>query len=586
VGHYADAGYVGAQLAKLLGVPFVFTGHSLGRVKRERLLAAGQDRAKIEERYNLLRRIEAEEQALETAALVTASTRQEVGEQYESYDHYEPDRMEVIPPGVDLSRFSPPPLRWRNPPIRKVLRRFLREPNRPVILALARLDERKNFEGLIRAYGETPGLQKMANLVIIAGNRDDVRDLPGESRRVLTEILFLVDRYDLYGSVAYPKHHASDDVPDLYRLAARSRGVFVNPALTEPFGLTLLEASASGLPVVATDDGGPRDILAACENGELVDPLDTEAMGATIQAILEDRGRWGRYAKSGVRNVHRHFSWRSHARRLVEEVQSLLAGARPSLSALTQSRIRDIDRLLVTDVDGTLLGDEEGLASLLEAIEAAGPRVGFGLATGRSLHLTLEMLRERGLPSPEVLITASGAELHYGRSLTRDRSWENHIRYRWDPEGVRRALAKMGGLVPAPEPGDPETRLRFRVERPRPVELTEIQRCLRQEGLRVSAFVDHGRVLDVLPVRASPGLAIRFFCFKWNVPPERLLVAGDSGNDADMLAGETLGVVVANHTPDLDDLREGERVFFASRDHAWGVLEGIHHYGFFGQEPT
>ena len=67
-------------------------------------------------------------------------------------------------------------------------------------------------------------------------------------------------------------------MPELYRLAARRRGVFVNPALTEPFGLTLVEAAASGLPVVSTADGGPRDILDACGHGELVDATDPDAI--------------------------------------------------------------------------------------------------------------------------------------------------------------------------------------------------------------------------------------------------------------------------------------------------------------------
>ncbi|MDT8342208.1 MAG: PfkB family carbohydrate kinase, partial [Longimicrobiales bacterium] len=398
VGHYADAGYVGAQLGKLLGVPFVFTGHSLGRVKRERLLAAGQDEEALERRFNLSRRIEAEEQALEAAALVTASTRQEVDDQYQGYDHYQPGRMEVIPPGVDLERFSPPPLGWRNPPIRKVLRRFLRDPDRPMVLALARPDPRKNFSRLVQAYGETPELRDTANLVLIAGNREDIAEMPREARRVLTGILHLVDRYDLYGRVAYPKHHASEEVPDLYRLAARSRGVFVNPALTEPFGLTLLEAAASGLPLVATDDGGPRDILEACGNGVLVDPLDPAGMGEAILGVLRDRKQWGRYAKSGVRNVHRAFSWEAHARRWVDEVERVLAGARPALAPLTQNRIRDVDRMLVTDVDGTLVGDDEGTAALVEAVWEARPGVGFGLATGRSLDRALEVLREKGVP--------------------------------------------------------------------------------------------------------------------------------------------------------------------------------------------
>lgn len=587
LGHYADAGYVGAQLSKLLGVPFIFTGHSLGRVKQARLLAGGQDRETLEERYNISRRIEAEEQALETAALVTASTRQEVDEQYEAYDHYEPERMEVIPPGVDLSRFSPPSLGWGDPPVRKALRPFLRRMNRPMILALARPDERKNFARLVRAYAETEGLKERANLVLIAGNRDDIRELSSESRRVLTEILLLIDRYDLYGRVAYPKHHASKDVPDLYRLAARSRGIFINPALTEPFGLTLLEAGATGLPVVATDDGGPRDILGACRNGELVDPLDPAEMGRTLLELLEDRERWGRYSKRGLSNVHRHFSWETHARRYVEVVQEILQGARPALAPIRQSRIPEMDRLLLCDVDGTLTGDDEALEELRIRLEAVGPRVGFGLATGRSLHLAQEMIRDRRIPIPDVLITASGAELHYSRALTLDRSWENHIQHRWEPVKIRTALEEIPGLRRAPEPGDPAFRLRYLVEGDGAPTLAEIQRHLRKRNLKVTAFMDHGTVLDVLPVRASPGLAIRFFCFKWNLPPERLLVAGDSGNDADMLSGETLGVVVANHTPELDELQGSDHVYFSPRPHAWGVLDGIDHYRFFDDHgPT
>ena len=105
---------------------------------------------------------------------------------------------------------------------------------------------------------------------------------------------------------------------------------------------------------------------------------------------------------------------------------------------------------------------------------------------------------------------------------------------------------------------------------------------MRQHALRATLIPDHETWLDVIPVRASPGLAIRFFCFKWNVEPRRLLVAGDSGNDADMLSGDTLGVVVRNHTAELERLRGRPRVHFANGSHAWGILEGIDYYDFLG----
>jgi sucrose-phosphate synthase len=110
--------------------------------------------------------------------------------------------------------------------------------------------------------------------------------------------------------------------------------------------------------------------------------------------------------------------------------------------------------------------------------------------------------------------------------------------------------------------------------------LPRIKQTLRRENLHVTATLDHLSDLDVTPVRASPGLAIRFLCHKWHLPPERVLVAGDSGNDLDMLVGDTLGVVVGNHTEELEEIRDQHRVFFASGRHAWGILEGIQHYDF------
>lgn len=81
---------------------------------------------------------------------------------------------------------------------------------------------------------------------LIMGNRDDIEDMSGGNREVMTTVLKLIDKYDLYGQVAYPKHHRQSDVPEIYRLAAKTKGVFINPALVEPFGLTLIEVNRMG----------------------------------------------------------------------------------------------------------------------------------------------------------------------------------------------------------------------------------------------------------------------------------------------------------------------------------------------------
>ena len=124
---------------------------------------------------------------------------------------------------------------------------FLQDPGKPALLALARPVARKNLAALLRAYGESPALQSRANLVLMAGTREDIDALDGDMAATLREILVLIDRYDLYGRVAYPKTHDPEDVPAIYAYARVRGGLFVNPALNEPFGLTLLEASASGL---------------------------------------------------------------------------------------------------------------------------------------------------------------------------------------------------------------------------------------------------------------------------------------------------------------------------------------------------
>jgi sucrose-phosphate synthase len=307
-GHYADAGFAGSQLSRLLHIPFVFTGHSLGRVKRQRMLLGADDSPTLERKYRFQTRIEAEEMALETAAMVVTSTNQEVRQQYEIYDHYQPDRMEVIPPGVDLKAFHPAPLEWPSPPIATEIGWFLKSPEKPIILAMCRPDERKNLETLVRVFGESEVLQEKANLVLLMGSREDLREMPRAQQAVLNNVLYLIDRFDLYGLVAYPKSHMPNDVADLYRLAVKQRGVFVNPALTEPFGLTLLEAAASGLPIVATNDGGPMDIIANCQNGLLIDPLDNAAIEKGVVASAERTKALGRMVSQrnsrGARILH------------------------------------------------------------------------------------------------------------------------------------------------------------------------------------------------------------------------------------------------------------------------------------------
>lgn len=580
--HYADAGYVGPRIAGPLGVPLIFTGHSLGRVKRERLLEQGAKESTIENQYNISQRIEAEEIALDSAALVIASTKQEVEEQYKLYENYAPRRMVVIAPGVDLSRFYPPRRKETDAPISGELARFLRDPDRPMILALSRPDERKNIATLVRTYGEHEQLREHANLVIIAGNRDDIQGMEKGPRDVLTGLLYLIDRYDLYGKVAYPKHHSSEDVPDLYRLAARTRGVFVNPALTEPFGLTLIEAAASGLPIIATADGGPRDIIASCRNGHLIDPLDHHRMGEVLMAALTNRTQWKRWSKNGVRGAHNDFSWTSHVKKYLQSVDKVITRQQARRIPSPKSRLPTVDRLVVCDIDNTLIGDPEALKKFLDRLHDAGGNIAFGVATGRNIDSTLKILKEWSIPMPDLLITAVGAEIYYPGRPVEDMGWRKHISHRWTLDSLRKAMSEFPGIRLQPKDDQRRHKISYYVDPDKAPGVSEIMRELRKRDLHVNCIYSHEAYLDLLPIRASKGQALRYLAIKWGLPPGGCLVAGDSGNDEEMLSGNTLGVVVGNYSPELDHLRGKPRIHFAAGCYAWGIIEGLDYYNFLG----
>ncbi|KAF6166354.1 hypothetical protein GIB67_034905 [Kingdonia uniflora] len=423
--HYADAGDSAALLSGALNVPMVLTGHSLGRNKLEQLLKQGrQSKEDINSTYKIMRRIEAEELSLDAAELVITSTKQEIDEQWGLYDGFDVKlekvlrararrgvnchgrympRMVVIPPGMDFSNVvdqeeapdgdevstlsvliggsegsSPKVL----PTIWSELMRFLTNPHKPMILALSRPDPKKNLTTLLKAFGECRALRELANLTLIMGNRDDIDDMSSGNANVLTTVLKLIDKYDLYGLVAYPKHHKQSDVPEIYRLAAKTKGVFINPALVEPFGLTLIEAAAHGLPMVATKNGGPVDIHQALNNGLLIDPHDQEAISDALLKLVSEKNLWHDCRKNGWKNIHL-FSWPEHCRTYLTRVAACrmrhpqwqtdtpLDDNMASEESLGDS-LKDVqDMSLRLSVDGTLNGSLEYGSVEFEKVIAA-----------------------------------------------------------------------------------------------------------------------------------------------------------------------------------------------------------------------
>ena len=318
--HYADAGYVGVRLSKILNVPLVFTGHSLERAKKRKLLESGLNLQQIEKTYFISKRISAEEEALETAAMVVTSTKQEIEHQYSDYHHFNVSKAKVIPPGVDHQKFHHVHSTTETSDIDNMLQPFLSNISKRPLLAISRAVRRKNIPFLVEAYGKSEKLKQTTNLILILGCRENLSRLDSQQRDVFQQIFELVDKYNLYGKVAYPKKHQASQIPSIYRWAASRGGVFVNPALTEPFGLTLLEAAACGLPMIATDDGGPREIKNKCENGNLVDVTNLNSFKAALENAFVSKNQWKLWSRNGIEAVTRNFTWGNHVRQYLMHV--------------------------------------------------------------------------------------------------------------------------------------------------------------------------------------------------------------------------------------------------------------------------
>jgi len=343
-GHYADGGLCAALLEEASGIPFTFTGHSLGAWKLDLLLEGEEDLQTADARYNFGARIQAERTALARSAVVVTNSAAELREQYDhpAYrdlaDPEREDRFAVIPPGVDLEIFDPEARSpWEDEVRTRILaahERDIAPPRRdlPAVIAWSRLDPKKNHLALVQAFAQSPELRELANLLIITRGLDDplrdTEDAPEEQRAVLREIVSEVERSDLGGCVSAFSLSGQSALAALYRWGADSRGVFCLPAEYEPFGLTVVEAMAVGLPVVATNNGGPREITDEGNAGLLADPHDPTDIAARLLDLLSEEDTWQTYADRGRERARRAYSWRRTADGYLQLAEEISQGHR------------------------------------------------------------------------------------------------------------------------------------------------------------------------------------------------------------------------------------------------------------------
>jgi len=591
--HYADAGYVARELSSILDVPFVHTGHSLGIPKQHRLQEHDMTEQEIDEAFNMRYRVLVEEKIIQSASLIITSTQQEIDEQYGLYDSFKEGNYEVVPPGIDTAKFFPyyflndrsfiereeyqESMSVREH-IRKELKRFFSNPNKPIILTICRPEKRKNIEGLIEAYAQDQELQMIANLAIFAGIRKDITAKNSQEGKVLTDMLLAMDKYDLYGKMAIPKTHNFEyEIPELYRYVAEAGGVFVNSAFIEPFGLTLLEAGAVGLPIVSTDNGGPKDIVESCNNGVLVDVSDPAEISAAIKGVLVDRKIWTMYSSNAVKNIRDNYSWESHCNRFIHHLFDKNILDKKQRKPSIKDKMFNFKKMIITDIDNTLLGDDKELGKFLDWFKANEQKIGFGIATGRDIDSALNILKENKVPTPQVLITSVGTEIYYfnNNKLVFDKRWNSFLSDEWEAEKIKTLLQHFDFLTPQLD--QRELKISYNIDDYSYSKIKSMHQMLKENGVRYKLVVAEGKYIDILPYRASKYKAVIHVCNKWKINKDNVLVAGDSGNDRDMLTKMSNGVVVANYQKELTGIKG---VYFSNQKFAGAILDGLKHYNF------
>jgi D-inositol-3-phosphate glycosyltransferase len=287
--HYWLSGAVAALLQPRLGIPWLHTAHTLALVKNRTLPVGARPEPAI--------RAQVEQQIARSADLLIASTETERSDLVTLYGA-DPALVAVVPPGVNLDRFSPQPAG--------------RKPDR--VLFVGRLERLKGVDLALRAVAQLA--TNHPDLELVVAGDDSSADDGGEKDRLrlVADVLGIADRVKFIGPVS------QDELPGLYSGAA----VCVVPSYSESFGLVALEAQASGCPVVAARLPGLRSIVREGVTGLLVERQEPGAYAAALDVLLSDPELAALMGRRGTLLAQR-FTWSRTADLVLGRLRRLVA---------------------------------------------------------------------------------------------------------------------------------------------------------------------------------------------------------------------------------------------------------------------
>jgi sucrose synthase len=352
IGNYSDGNLVATILSHRLQVTQCNIAHALEKAKYLMSDLYWKDN---DAQYHFSCQFTADLIAMNAADFIITSTYQEIAGQegsvgqYESYssfsmpglyrvvagiDMFDP-KFNIVSPGADAEVYFPYTAKQRRlTGLQKELeemvyggkrdgaRGVLKLKRKPLIFTMARLDRIKNITGLVEWYGRNERLRKIANLVVVAGYVNAEQSKDREEQAQIARMHELMNQYGLDGEMRWLGLRLEKNLAgELYRYIADRHGCFIQPALFEAFGLTVIEAMASGVPTFATRYGGPLEIIEHGVSGFQIDPNHGDGAANLLADFFErckaEPGYWESISSGGLQRVQRRYTWALYAERLM-----------------------------------------------------------------------------------------------------------------------------------------------------------------------------------------------------------------------------------------------------------------------------
>ena len=302
------SGQVAAELRRALGVPFVVTFHALGKVRR---MHQGPADGFPPERERI------ETAVIAAADRIIAECPQDEDDLIRLYGA-DPARISIVPCGFDPDEFHPRDQSGAR-------HRLGLSDDLPIVLQLGRIVPRKGIDTVIEAISLLRQVHGVAARLLIVGGPD--RIVTASADPEMARLIELAARREVTDLVTFVGRRDRAELADYYAAA----DVFVSTPWYEPFGITPVEAMASGTPVIGSDVGGIKYTVRDGETGFLVPPRDPDALADRLAFLLSDRRLLTAFGVNGLARVRRAFTWRHVAMALSDVYDGVLTERRREL---------------------------------------------------------------------------------------------------------------------------------------------------------------------------------------------------------------------------------------------------------------